>query len=95
MAEEGFKWEVVEGAGLKFWAETNGYIRVVTNDSLPGAEIEWNDSVKCIDLLSQLKEMPGWEDKFTREFKKVNTHRQGVNRYVLKPTGTYQKKSIR
>lgn len=103
-AENGFKWEVVEGAGLKFWAQENGYIRIVPNDSLPGAEIEWNDSVKVyrsvirifpihdarIDgVLPLLKKMPGWEDYFTCRFEKVRARRQGVNRYVLIPTGKY------
>lgn len=38
---EGFTWGEVAGAGLRFWAQSNLSIRVITNDSIPGAQIEW------------------------------------------------------
>ncbi len=103
-AEKGFKWEVVKGAGMKFRAQTNGRIRVVTDDSLRGAKIEWNDSVKTYrpvirvfsirnmnidDVIPQLKKLPTWTDSLTCGFRKTNSDRQGVSRYVLVPTGDY------
>jgi len=41
---EGFKWEEKYGAGIRFWAQTNGKTRVVTDASLPGARIARVDS---------------------------------------------------
>lgn len=40
-AYEGFTWEKISGAGLQFWAQQNPSIRVVTDDTLPGAYIEY------------------------------------------------------
>lgn len=36
---DGFRWEHIAGAGLDFWAQTNGRLRVVTDSTLPGAVI--------------------------------------------------------
>ena len=36
-AYEGFQWQRSFGAGLRFWAQDNGKIRVMTDASLPGA----------------------------------------------------------
>lgn len=103
-AEEGFRWEIVKGAGLKFRAQTNGRIRVITDDSLGGAKIEWDDSVKTHrtviraftirnmaigDVLPQLKALPTWTDSLTCGFREISSKRQGVTRYVLVPTGEY------
>ncbi|NPD83117.1 hypothetical protein HPS57_14215 [Prevotella sp. PINT] len=103
-AEEGFKWEIVKGAGMKFWAETNGRIHIVIDDSQGVAKIEWNDSVKTYrpvirvfnikdmninDVLPQLKKLHTWTDSLTCGFRKTDSNRQGVSRYVLVPTGKY------
>lgn len=34
-AYEGFEWETVTGAGLKFWAQKNGNIRMLADHSVP------------------------------------------------------------
>ena len=106
-AYEGFQWETVSGAGLKFWAQYNAHIRMVTDDSIPGAQIEWSDrkesrqtvirlfplkNGKIEDLLSILSETPEWNDSIDCSFIEKQTDRPGVKRYVLTPTGEYAEK---
>lgn len=38
-AKRGFKWEEIQGAGIRLWSQYNDTIRIVTDASLPGARI--------------------------------------------------------
>lgn len=99
-AEEGFEWEQVSGSGIKFWAQTNGNISVVTDPVLPGARImrDGSTSTPVIrvfnlpnkdinDVLNILKNESGWSDEEQCAFKEVKSERVGVKRYTLSPTG--------
>lgn len=99
-AEEGFEWEQVSGSGIKFWAQTNGNISVVTDPVLPGARImrDGSTSTPVIrvfnlpnkdinDVLNILKNESGWSDEEQCAFKEVKSERAGVKRYTLSPTG--------
>lgn len=106
-AHEGFQWETVSGAGLKFWAQYNPQIRMVTDDSIPGAQIEWSGQKesrhtvirlfplkngKIEDLFDMLYETPEWSDTINCSFQERESDRPGVKRYVLTPVGEYAEK---
>lgn len=104
-ARQGFKWEIVSGAGLQFWAQRDSQTCVVTDGLLEGAVIKHtgrsrSDGRPVIkifhiedgdidDVLDQLEESPGWNSEETCKFKEVDCDRKGVTRYVLVPTGDY------
>lgn len=85
-AHEGFQWEVVSGAGLKFWAQYNPNIHVITDDILQEAIVENKDSLyhskrtvikifplengKIEDVLNLLAAKPGWDHSQTCKFQK-------------------------
>ncbi len=101
-AYEGFTWEVIDNNGLKFWAQKNKNIRMQTDPSIPGAEIVWLDSPqssrtvmrlfylpnkKIEDLIAILPSDTSWTQATECQFQEVTSHRPGVKRYVLHPTG--------
>ena len=104
-ARQGFKWEIVSGAGLQFWAQRDSQTCVVTDGLLEGAVVKHTDRsrsdgrpvIKIFhiedgdidDVLDQLEESPGWNSEETCKFKEVDCDRKGVTRYVLVPTGDY------
>lgn len=104
-ARQGFKWEIVSGAGLQFWAQRDSQTCVVTDGLLEGAVVKHtgrsrSDGRPVIkifhiedgdidDVLDQLEESPGWNSEETCKFKEVDCDRKGVTRYVLVPTGDY------
>lgn len=103
-AHEGFRWGIVEGAGLKFWAQANRSLRVVTDDELPGAYVERDGKKgsrqlalrvfplkngKIDDVLDVLSLTPGWNPDETGRFEERPCKRTGVKRYVLVPAGKY------
>lgn len=105
-AYEGFTWEKVEENGLKFWAQKNAQIEVRTNAAIPGAEIVWQDrpqsgrtvmrlfylpNGKIEDLLDILPSDTSWTQQTDCQFQEVDSHREGVKRYVLHPKGADEK----
>lgn len=110
-AYEGFTWEKITGARLQFWSQRNPTIRVITDDALPGAKIEFtnNDTntvytraviqvfplkngriEDVIELIKQDKRDEydtEWDEKEACAFKRINSNREGVERYLLTPTG--------
>lgn len=100
---EGFTWDIVSGAGLRFWAQAGEHIKVVPDLSLPGAVIVKDSSsapavaMKVFslcnssvdDVIPQLKSMPGWDSGWECAFREVESGREGVSRYVLEPAGEY------
>lgn len=105
-AYEGFHWERVEGAGLKFWAQSNGNLRVVTDQELPGAFTERDGGSRQLvirvfplknrrieDVLELLSATPGWNAGETGRFEEWTCNqRPSVKRYILVPTGEYGEK---
>ncbi len=104
---EGFKWEIISGAGLKCWAQNNSVIHVITDNTIPGARIARGDndlngnivikifplpSQKIESILDTLKKMPGWDPSTSCAFKEIPSQRKGVKRYVLELTGTSAEK---
>ncbi len=102
-AYEGFEWETVTGAGLKFWAQKNGNIRMLADHSVPGAvmvrdgdaspatriKIFSLENGTINDLLMVLGKQPGWDAEQTCMFQEIPSNRKGVKRYILKPSGKY------
>lgn len=104
-ARQGFKWEIVSGTGLQFWAQRDSQTCVVTDGLLEGAVIKHtgrsrSDGRPVIkifhiedgdidDVLDQLEKSPGWNSEETCKFKEVDCDRKGVTRYILLPTGDY------
>ena len=104
-ARDGYSWEIVSGAGLKFWAQRDSNTCVVTDAILQGAVVEQKNSrthnrrqvIKVFplkhgdinDVLDLLRGTPGWDDSQTCKFKKEDCDRKGVTRYVLIPQGDY------
>lgn len=107
-AQKGFRWEIVSGAGLKFWAQRDSHTCVVTDALLQGAVVEHRDSTRhsrrqvikvfplkdedIDNVLDLLRETPGWDESQTCKFKKEDCDRKGVTRYVLVPKGDYADK---
>ncbi len=106
-AFEGFQWDTVSGAGLKFWGQHNDRIRIVTDESIPGAKIERSGQKeshyavlrlfplkngKIEDLLDILPASLEWNDSIECSFLEKPTDRPGVKRYVLTPAGAYAQK---
>ena len=76
-AQKGFRWEIVSGAGLKFWAQRDSHTCVVTDALLQGAVVEHRDSIRhsrrqvikvfplkdedIDNVLDLLRETPGWD----------------------------------
>ncbi|MCD8318370.1 MAG: DUF2807 domain-containing protein [Paraprevotella sp.] len=101
----GFRWEIVTGAGLKFWAQRDNHHRMLTDALLEEAFTEWNDSngrsrhmtLKVFplkngdieDVLPLLQALPEWNAAETCKFRKEKSRRKGVTRYVLVPDGDY------
>lgn len=104
-ARQGFKWEIVSGAGLQFWAQRDSQTCVVTDGLLEGAVVKHTGRsrsggrpvIKIFhiedgdidDVLDQLEESPGWNSEETCKFKEEDCERKGVTRYVLVPTRSY------
>lgn len=107
-AYEGFEWEVVSGAGLKFWAQRNSHVRIVTDDALQAARIEYtggdNDHSRIVIRIFPLKNgrvedviplirqhgidgYTPWRDEDKCAFMTIGSVREGVERYILTPTG--------
>ncbi len=100
---EGFRWEIVEGNGMKFWAQRNETIRMVVNTGGEAGTVDDNCSKKAsfqmkmkvfplpsqniADLLPLLKQSPGWNTAITCAFREINSGRKGVQRYVLELSG--------
>lgn len=112
---EGFHWEIVEGNGLKFWAERNKVIHMKVNDSGDEAGIVYDrdkkddyfqmkikvfplPTRKIEDIIPLLQKMPEWDPTETCGFRKINSTRKGVTRYVLELNGesaeNFLKKSV-
>ncbi len=104
-AREGFEWEIVTGAGLKFWAQRDHRTHVSTDAILHGAVVEQRDSMRhsrrqviklftiedgdIDDVLDILASTPGWDATQTCKFREEECDREGVTRYVLVPKGDY------
>lgn len=104
-AREGFEWEIVTGAGLKFWAQRDHRTHVSTDAILHGAVVEQRDSMRhsrrqviklfpiedgdIDDVLDILASTPGWDATQTCKFREEECDRKGVTRYVLVPKGDY------
>ena len=104
-AYEGFQWEIVAGAGLKFWAQRNPEIHLETDPRIPGAKIVWSAPVRSgskmilrifplphgqiEDVLTALQKTPDWNDTITCTFQPKPSGRKGVSRYYLTPSGKY------
>lgn len=101
-AYEGFHWEVVEGRGLKFWAQRNANLGIVINDTSACAQIIRKDSPypnqsvirmfylpdkRIENVLDILRTEPEWEENICCTFQQVKTRREGVKRYILVPDG--------
>lgn len=101
-ADEGFRWEIVSGAGLKFWAQHNAHIRIVTDENIPGARIERTDGTpggrtvmrlfplengKIEDVLQTLRTASGRDAPIACSFREAESGRTGVKRYILVPSG--------
>lgn len=100
---EGFRWEIVEGDGMKFWAQRNETIHMDVNtgneagvvDDHYSKEASFQMKIKVFplpshiinDLLPQLKQTPGWDTAATCAFREINAGRKGVRRYVLELSG--------
>lgn len=96
---EGFRWEIVEDNGMKFWAQRNETIHMVVNteqeagivDDSYSKEASFQMKMKVFplpsqniaDLLPLLKQLPGWDTAITCAFREINAGRKGVRRYVL------------
>lgn len=107
-ARKGFEWEIVSGAGLKFWAQHDSSFHIVTDGILHGAVAEKHDSIShsrrqiikvfpikdgdIDDVLDILRTTPGWDETQTCKFKEEDCDRKGVTRYVLVPKGDYADK---
>ena len=102
-AYEGFQWHRTEGAGLRFWAQNSAEVRLMADPELPGAVIVRNgdnaprrvmqlfrlENKTIDDVIGQLREQTGWNDKETGRFQEIESDRPNVKRYVLVPTGEY------
>ena len=103
-ARQGFKWEIVSGAGLQFWAQRDSQTCVVTDGMLEGAVVKHtgrsrSDGRPVIkifhiedgdidDVLDQLEESPGWNSEETCKFKEEDCERKGVTRFWEYPVST-------
>lgn len=100
---EGFVWDEVRGAGLRLLAQRNGSMRVMADPSLPGMVLVRDGSASPVrliqvfdiggggisvltDTLSARGELPVGE---TCRFRKIDSGRAGVSRYILVPHGDY------
>lgn len=100
---EGFVWDEVRGAGLRLLAQRNGSMRVMADPSLPGMVLVRDGSASPVrliqvfdiggggigvltDTLRARGELPVDE---TCRFRKIDSGRAGVSRYILVPYGDY------
>ena len=100
---EGFVWDEVRGAGLRLLAQRNGSMRVMADPSLPGMVLVRDGSASPVrliqvfdigdggigvltDTLRARGELPAGE---TCRFRKIDSDRAGVSRYILVPHGDY------
>lgn len=103
---EGFQWMQVKGCGLSFWAQYNGQIRIMVDPAIPGVVmVREGDAVphrvmqlfslksrSIDDVITSLRQQPGWDETQTCVFKEVKSSRSGIHRYVLTPSGEYARK---
>lgn len=103
---EGFQWMQVKGCGLSFWAQYNGQIRIMVDPAIPGVVmVREGDAVphrvmqlfslksrSIDDVITSLRQQPGWDETQTCTFKEVKSSRSGIHRYVLTPSGEYARK---
>lgn len=96
-ARAGFHWEEVSGAGLRFWSQRNGELRVVPDTDLPGARLERDGVTERVvmrvlrfdgegpeALLARLEQLPGWEHGRRCVLREVAAGRRGVRRFELR-----------
>ncbi len=105
-AYEGFRWELLRGAGFACWAQRNASIRLMIDPSIPGLVLVRDGDpaprtlVRIFDLpdrnieslLKQLAQEPGWKPEETARFQEKKCDRKGVRRFVLVPDGAYARR---
>ena len=91
---EGFQWMQVKGCGLSFWAQYNGQIRIMVDPAVPHRVMQLFSlkSRSIDDVITSLRQQPGWDETQTCVFKEVKSSRSGIHRYVLTPSGEYARK---
>lgn len=96
----GFDWEIVRGAGLKFWSQSNASTRILPDSSIPGAVLESANGKrrtvmrifhlpdrKIENIVHILREKGEWNDSVSCAFRQIESPRKGVARYVMVPAG--------
>lgn len=99
---QGFDWEIVRGAGLKFWSQSNASTRILPDSSIPGAVLESANGKrqtvmrifhlpdrKIENIVHILREKGEWNDSISCTFRQIKSPRKGVARYVMVPAGKY------
>ncbi len=100
---DGFRWEHISGAGLDLWAQSSDRLRIVTDNTLPGAVLV-NGAGLRLDtilrvfqpngalpdsLIALLRRQPGWDESQTAVLKEITSPWKGRRRYVIVPAGAY------